>query len=248
MAAAGAPVDLKAQRVPDKRARIPICGQLGVGSIPRLADDLASRLQTYSQRRLKTVARALTVLQHARELEPRLSSREVSCSGAAWQMFGGTREWPACHTAPGLLRIDNHPLQVVAGSLAVKRYATVVFADCMLMPRVVNDVDSRTDALFTIPAFVEAAQRVVSEGVVAEEATRGFLGKLNEKVVLIGVEDIFKDGGEGYSPGELSIVTGALRSHVDVLTSGLVPVKAVEEFRRLLGAELIGRPLPLQRE
>ncbi len=139
---------------------------------------LEQALARYGMRRFESVSRVLTLFEMARRIEDldRRSRRpRVTPSGAVWQAFTGTRDANACHTCPCHLQIDGHLPTLITRNRGLQRHLIIAFADCMLMPRAINEVDIAVDDTFGRAAFADAAQAVLNEpGVGWREATERF--------------------------------------------------------------------------
>lgn len=163
-------------------------GQLGVNSIVKLARDVPGRIEMYSGRRDTMLGRAMALLQVARDRGEDLPPDSLKYTGAWSQTIDGTRdtliadggqalkvEWDACHTMSGSLKSGAQPLSIAVRNLALKRFVTMIFGDCMLMPKAVNRADVRTDNLYGIDSLVSAANLILSDkAVTARKAVQFF--------------------------------------------------------------------------
>jgi hypothetical protein len=147
---------------------------------------IADRLAKYAQKRITTVARILVLgqeLQKTGGLHPsgKQHPARISASGAYYQAFQvpGSRDNPACHTSPALLLFDTHlPIILpqwagVPGKAAVALEIVKVFADCVQMPLLVNQVDRGLDDSIGAANLVRAMEHV-QQGAAAPEALRQF--------------------------------------------------------------------------
>ncbi|MDJ0656369.1 MAG: hypothetical protein QNJ40_19575 [Xanthomonadales bacterium] len=125
------------------------------------------RLTIYGRRRYYSVARVMALFEIVREHENLgggNSPIRVDAAGAYWQAFGGTTDAPACHTCPALLMLDGNLPTLITHNMGLRRHIIVVFADCMMMPALVNRVDRYFDDSLGWPAFESSASRVLNEG------------------------------------------------------------------------------------
>jgi hypothetical protein len=132
------------------------------------------RLYAYGQRRLETVGQIMILTGCiAKEGGVKASTRVEPC-GALWQAFQGTGDVDACHTAPSLVKFDGKLPTVPTRNLALKRHLILAFADCVLMPSVINRrVDRSLDLMIGEAALVDCVGAVL-KGATPLEATEGF--------------------------------------------------------------------------
>lgn len=118
------------------------------------------RFTIYGRRRYFSIARVLALMELLRDLENlplKESSVEVKAVGAYWQAFQGTSDMPACHTCPALLLLNGQLPTLMTNNLGLRRHIVVEFADCMLMPQLVNKLDRLLDDVSGWEAFERAA-------------------------------------------------------------------------------------------
>ncbi len=151
------------------------------------------RLKVYGERRCHSVARILALFEIARDTERFRKPVAVESSGAVWQAYkdasGGTNN--ACHTCPTHLQLDGKLPTLITRNQGLRRYMIVEFADCVSLPRSVNNIDSIVDDLAGRQAFVSAASLVLnkrdarwSDGLDAfRENMRGLLGDMAETIM-----------------------------------------------------------------
>jgi hypothetical protein len=124
------------------------------------------RMSLYGYERFESVARILGLFEIMRDLEG-LSARSRPIvpkpSGAVWQAFRGTRESNACHTCPTHLQLNGHLPTMQTHNMGLKRHLVIEFANCILMPRSINEIDKIFDEQAGKSAFVEAAQVLLNE-------------------------------------------------------------------------------------
>lgn len=181
------------QRIQEFRARLDRLAQLApagpnerilidtTGSRSRAgaSRDLEHRLALYARRRLETVSHEMVLLSKMRDFGAVSPQTQVSCAGAFWQAFRGTKENPACHTSPGLLRLNGLMPTIPTNNLAIKRHLVLVFGDCMLMPVAVNKLDSWIDENMGWDALTEAAVQVTN-GARPVEAVQVYIDLMRE--------------------------------------------------------------------
>jgi hypothetical protein len=124
------------------------------------------RLAIYGRRRLHSVARVMAlfeILRTSEKLDSRTHPVTVRATGAFWQAFKGTNDMQACHTCPALLLLDGQYPIFMTANQGLRRHIINEFADCMLMPRLVNDVDGALDDGVGWGAFENAAAEVLND-------------------------------------------------------------------------------------
>ena len=124
--------------------------------------DAYTRLRHYGERRYLSVCRVMVLMQLLRELEHPASKIEVRHARAYWQSVTGTRDMNACHTCPALLTLDDELPTLFTTNLGMRRHLILAFADCMLMPRWINELDIDIDTALGRKAFAEAARRTIN--------------------------------------------------------------------------------------
>jgi len=124
--------------------------------------DPYSRMVTYGRRRYLSVCRVYVLLQLLRDLGSTMPNAVVSYTGAYWQSFTGTSDQPACHTCPALLLIDNQLPTLKTNNMGLRRHLITVFADCMLMPKWINDIDGEIDSIQGRDAFVHTGEYLLN--------------------------------------------------------------------------------------
>lgn len=174
-------------------------------TVPFKSDE--QRFAQYGARRIESVARVMALLQIAREsehLDRRVKTVTVSSAGAVWQAFKGTRTDNACHTCPTHLQIDGLLPTLVTRNRGLQRHIIVELADCILMPRSINEVDIVVDEAFGREAFVEAASRVLNErGMPWQQALDRFREEARELMGPI-YEVLFDPRGGRFVPDDLA--------------------------------------------
>jgi hypothetical protein len=155
-------LDRLAQRAPSGPGKRILIDTTGSRSRSGASRDLEHRLALYARRRLETVSQEMVLLSRMRDLGAVSPQTQVSCAGAFWQAFRGTTENPACHTSPGLLRLNGLMPTVLTNNLVIRRHLVLVFGDCMLMPVAVNKLDSWIDENMGWDALTEAAAQVTN--------------------------------------------------------------------------------------
>lgn len=151
------------------------------------------KLKVYGERRYHSVARVLALFEIARDTERLTKPVVVESSGAVWQAYkdssGGANN--ACHTCPTHLQLDGKLPTLITRNKGLRRYMIVEFADCVSLPRSVNNIDSIVDDLAGRQAFVNAASLVLNkrdarwqQGLEAfREDMRGLLGDMAETIM-----------------------------------------------------------------
>ena len=133
-------------------------------AVPTRSD--VEQLAIYGRRRLHSIARVMALFETVREIEKLTDrSRAVSvvATGAYWQAFRGTDDRPACHTCPALLLLDGQLPIYITTNQGLRRHIVNEFADCMLMPRIVNTVDGALDDGVGWGAFENSASLVLND-------------------------------------------------------------------------------------
>lgn len=154
---------------------------------------MEEKLKAYGERRYHSVARILALFELARDTEQFRKPVVVESSGAVWQAYkdasGGASN--ACHACPTHLQLDGKLPTLITRNQGLRRYIIVEFADCVSLPRSVNNIDSLVDDLAGRQAFVGAASLVLnsrdsrwSDGLDAfREAMRDLLGDMAETIM-----------------------------------------------------------------
>jgi hypothetical protein len=127
--------------------------------------DLEHRMILYGQRRHHSAARIMALFEIARiteNLHTRANPVTTTPQGAVWQAFGGTTANNACHTCPCHLQLDGNLPTLITTNRGLQRYLVLEFADCMLMPRSINEVDMVVDDGIGKVAFANAAALVLN--------------------------------------------------------------------------------------
>lgn len=148
----------------------------------------AERFVLYGARRQETVARLFAHFEIARDVAPTRKGGHryhVERAPAVWQAFRGTKEHPACHTAPTHLRIDKALPTLITNSIALRQHMIVDFADCMLMPASVNRIDSVIDVLAGKEAFAKTSELLLNKrGMTWDEGLSRFREAMREPLYL----------------------------------------------------------------
>jgi hypothetical protein len=225
-------------------------GQLGVNSIPSLAKDVPGRIQIYSGRRDATLGKAMVLLQVARDREENLPPGSLSRAPALPQTIQGNKDWHGCHTVPTWLTSSGHPLSIAVRNLAVKRYISMVFGDCMLMPKEVNRADKLVDDLYGIGAFVDAANLILRDKTLtARDGVQSFFDDAAKRLDalglvtpadcvmrLMGARALNPQSGrmqeESAQSAALKVIT--IESHVEHIRAARIPEKEIANFDRLV--------------
>lgn len=141
--------------------------------------DLQTRMTVYGRRRQSSVARVMALLSVIRDVEilPADTSQAVisntnilqpattvvvNAIGAKWQAMTGTADMPACHTCPALLELNGALPTYMTNNIGLRRQIIVTFADCMMMPKLVNDADGSVDSSAGKQAFANAGSYVIN--------------------------------------------------------------------------------------
>jgi hypothetical protein len=194
----------------------------------------ADRAHKYAEVRQLTVAKLLVLGEKLRDAGAfdRFGTRQglrVTATGAYWQAFQGTTDWPACHTSPALLLFNRYLPHVlprwanVPGRHALAVRIIDTFGHCVLMPQSVNRIDQALDEAFGGEALVEA-MTLVRDGADAREAVWHYQHEMVE---------IYEPLTE-VSPAELARVLGRLKEVPSGPASG-------SSFRNLEEDALIAR-------
>lgn len=172
-------------RAPDRRLYIDTTGSR-TKSVSSWND--ADRFVLYGARRQETVARLFAHFEIARQVAPARKDGhrfDVEPAGAVWQACSGTKDRPACHTAPTHLRIDGGLPTLVTNSIALRQHIIADFADCMLMPVHVNRIDSVIDVATGKQAFAKVSQKLLDEsGMTWDQGLSYFREKMRESLYL----------------------------------------------------------------
>lgn len=210
-------------------------------TVPSKSDD--HRIKLYGERRLESVARVLSIfemLRNAENLHQRPKPIEPTSSGAVWQAFKGTSDCNACHTCPTHLQLDGQLPTLLTKSIGLQRHIVIEFADCVLMPRSINEIDKVLDEAAGRSAFEDAARLVLNEegatwqeGVsIFREGVGEFLGPAREM--------LFDRSGKCYAPDSsknkalIEVVSGYYEGmYVSCLND-----KAIENLVRQAAAEM----------
>jgi hypothetical protein len=155
-----------------------------------ISSGLNDRLQKYARARQLTIAKIMMLgekLRDAGGLHHNGGSlpRQIAATGAFWQTHKGTEQSPACHTSPALLLFDGHLPIIVPQWAGLPQHAAVAqqiiltFADCVLMPLFVNQIDQAIDESVGGAALVESMQ-MVQEGASARDATYSYQERMLE--------------------------------------------------------------------
>lgn len=206
---------------------------------------LEQALARYGARRFESVSRVLALFETARRVE-RLDQRgkrlRAVPSGAVWQAYAGTEDANACHTCPCHLQIDGHWPTSITTNRSLQRHLIIEFADCMLMPRAINEVDIAVDDIFGRAAFATAAQAVLNEpGTGWREATERFRDEARD---LLGpmLEILFGHAGGRFRPDDADdrLRLDALGAYYEGLFLTPINERAITAFivevRREMGA------------
>jgi hypothetical protein len=132
--------------------------------VPSGSDE--DRLTLYGQARHHSVARALGLFEIVREhegLHRRARAVRVQNAGALWQAYQGNETHNACHTCPSLLRLNGQLPTLITRNRGLQRHIVIEFADCMLLPRSINNIDKVVDETVGRESFARAATLVLNE-------------------------------------------------------------------------------------
>ncbi|MGH8547004.1 MAG: hypothetical protein ACRERU_00050 [Methylococcales bacterium] len=134
--------------------------------------------------------------------------------GAVWQAFQGTTTHNACHTCPTHLILDGQLPTQITGNRGLQRHMIIEFADCMLMPRSINNVDSAVDDILGRKVFAGAAERVLNEpGASWRDGLRVYRETMRE--VLGSVAELFNQPrGSGFQAGDAEV-----QEQLDILSA-----------------------------
>jgi hypothetical protein len=124
------------------------------------------RMTLYGYERFESVARILGIFELMRDiehLETRRKPVEPTASPAVWQAFKGTEEFNACHTCPTHLQLNGHLPTMQTRNLGLQRHMVIEFANCISMPRAINEIDKVLDERAGKSSFIEAATVVLNE-------------------------------------------------------------------------------------
>ena len=127
--------------------------------------DAYTRLRKYGERRYLSVCRVMVLMQQLRDLEQPSAAVAVRHTRAYWQSVTGTRDMNACHTCPALLTLNDELPTLFTTNMGMRRHLILAFADCMLMPRWINELDIDIDTALGRDAFAEAAHRTINRDV-----------------------------------------------------------------------------------
>lgn len=190
----------------DQRGRRVLIDSTGNRTRFTPGSDPYGRMVVYGRRRYLSVCRVYALLQAMRELEGVSANAAVTHTGAYWQSVRGTADQPACHTCPALLLIDNQLPTLQTTNMGLRRHLIAVFADCMLMPKWINDIDGEIDSIQGRDAFARIAGFVLQHDNVSwSEAARVFREMmrdvLNEARDLGHVEDQRISAIQGFYEG-----------------------------------------------
>lgn len=231
---------------PNERILIDTTGSRSSSGASR---DLEHRLALYARRRLETVSQEMVLLSRMRDLGAVSPQTQVSCTGAFWQAFRGTTENPACHTSPGLLRLNGLMPTVPTNNLAIKRHLVLVFGDCMLMPAAVNKLDSWIDENIGWDALTEAAVQVTN-GARPAEAVQVYIDLMREtyaSVLDLSPRELasIKSSGPWLGPARRELTVDddykmaydALTSHDEALMHG-PPLIEIRNYQSQVDAQI----------
>jgi hypothetical protein len=126
---------------------------------------MEEKLRNYGERRYHSVARILALFEIVRKTERLSAPVRVESKGAVWQAYvdrsGGVDN--ACHTCPCHLQLDGKLPTMITGNKGLRRHLVLEFADCVSLPRSVNNIDSIVDEIAGRQAFVRAASLVLNQ-------------------------------------------------------------------------------------
>lgn len=143
------------------------------------------QFKNYAVRRMHSIARVLALfgvlrdnnVSGARQRKP----YRVEPAAALWQAFQGTGHTNACHTCPCLLFIDGHLPTVSTQNIRLRHALVVEFGDCVLMPRLVNEIDKYVDEGAGKDAFADAGALVLNEPAASwEEGLQFYRGRMRD--------------------------------------------------------------------
>jgi len=208
--------------------------------VPSYSD--THRLQLYGERRYISVVRVLLLFALLRDRERLdLLGRQVRVEavGAFWQAFRGTNDRPACHTCPALLLMDGQLPTLATTNTGLRRHLTVEFADCMLMPRELNQIDGVVDDALGREAFAEAGAAVLNTpGMDWRGGAEAFTGAMRR--IFGGFDVTHLVRGPDYQAGdaEAQRQLDALAAYYEGLFLTPDPRIGMENFRRRVEAEI----------
>lgn len=151
--------------MPKKEYRIPI-DTTGNKSRAVPFKSHEDQLVYYGKRRFESVARMLSIFEIIREaekLDQQIKPVQLEATGAVWQAFRGTTESNACHTCPTHLQLNGHLPTLITKNRGLQRHIIIEFADCVLMPRTINEIDIVMDETIGKSAFLAASEVVINE-------------------------------------------------------------------------------------
>lgn len=146
---------------------------------------LEQRMVFYGTRRFETVARVMSIfaiLRDSEKLYGRKRPVQPSSTGAVWQAFTGTQTDNACHTCPTHIQLDGHLPTLQTKNVGLKRHIIIEFADCVLMPRSINEIDKVFDEGAGKVSFLDAAEVILNE--------RGMTWNQGVEIFRDGVRDL----------------------------------------------------------
>lgn len=149
------------------------------------------RMTIYGYERLESVARVYGVFQFLSRLEGLPSKAKPtipSAAGAVWQAFRGTQDSNACHTCPTHLQLNGHLPTMLTSNAGLQRYIILEFANCILMPRSINEIDKIFDDRAGKSSFEKGAKVILNEAgatwqqalQIFREGVREFLGPAHD--------------------------------------------------------------------
>ena len=181
-----AELDVLINTPPKKSGRLYI-DSTGDRSRAAPSKSMEEKMLYYGSQRFESVARVLSIfeiLKNTETLYDRKNSVTPTSAKAVWQAFGGTLENNACHTCPTYLQLNGHLPTMMTSNSGLQRFIIIEFADCILMPRSINEIDRVFDEIAGKSAFIDAAYVVLNErgagweqGIdIFREEVRDFLG------------------------------------------------------------------------
>ena len=245
-----------ARKIPTGQSERIFINESGSISMDVPSRGLEHRLLEYGRRRLGTVAREMVLVERMLRFGAISPNTSVTCTGAFWQAFRGTLEVPACHTSPGLLRFDGHvptvPLQNVqtVGKWGLMRHLVLVFADCMLMPKMVNRIDSFVDEEIGRRVLADSAEMVLVHGASPREATQEYISTMRELFSFLlnlspkelenarsSSELVGPTRKEISGEGELKIAHDTISTYDEVMMHGLPEIE-IRQYEHEVDAEI----------
>ncbi|MFK7997101.1 MAG: hypothetical protein AB8B87_23405 [Granulosicoccus sp.] len=119
------------------------------------------RIVWYGQRRYLSACRIFALMDRLKTLENLAPGITVSHTDAYWQSVSGTHDTHACHTCPALLMVNGQLPTLMSSNTGWRHHVINTFADCMLMPKIINDIDGIIDSLEGRSAFRDTVKSLL---------------------------------------------------------------------------------------